>query len=165
MLWKSETPDCDPNVFSPPVSFIAQSSQIAPLLISARRVERCTSRFGRLNQVWGVCPFSNGIRYVCSFVADPVPGGCNIEFNFPIDPNIHTWYDGFNLWMEFQYARGEGVVCEDQKSWAQLQYTVRLLNFEVGQAIGIGLIWFENIFYLDNSDKCFYIKVLGKQRF
>lgn len=66
--------------------------------------------------------------------AVPVPGGCNLEFNFRRDPNIHTWYNGYQLWVQFQYASIGSISCDDSKQWGRLSYSVYALHFKVHMA-------------------------------
>ncbi|XP_067937749.1 transmembrane 7 superfamily member 3-like [Watersipora subatra] len=69
--------------------------------------------------------------YTSYNISAPVPGGCNLEFNFENDPNIHSWYDGFRLWLEFQYASVKRLECDDQKGWDYLTYSVYAIYLQV----------------------------------
>lgn len=53
-----------------------------------------------------------------------------MEFNFENDPNIRTWFDGFQLWVQFQYASVNGVSCDNKKLWDRLKYSVYVTQFD-----------------------------------
>lgn len=60
-----------------------------------------------------------------------MPGGCNLEFAFENDPNIRTWYDGFHIWIEHQFASTNDTACENNAHWDALQYNMYLFDYEV----------------------------------
>ena len=53
-----------------------------------------------------------------------------MEFSFENDPNIHVWYDGFQLWVQFQYASVGGQRCDDKSNWDRLKYTMYVTQFD-----------------------------------
>jgi len=54
-----------------------------------------------------------------------------LEYNFENDPNIHTWYDGFHLWVEFQYSNVDDLPCDNSQNYSRLAYSIYALYFDV----------------------------------
>ncbi|XP_063642945.1 transmembrane 7 superfamily member 3 isoform X4 [Pan troglodytes] len=81
----------------------------------------------------GIQPVQNMAILLSYSERDPVPGGCNLEFDLDIDPNIYLEYNFFETTIKFApanlgYARGvDPPPCDagtDQDSRWRLQYDV-----------------------------------------
>lgn len=44
------------------------------------------------------------VTNLTAFHADPIPGGCNLEFDLDIDPNIYLDYNFFETTIKFAPA-------------------------------------------------------------
>jgi len=58
-----------------------------------------------------------------------------MEYNFENDPNIHTWYDGFHLWVEFQYSNVDDLPCDNSQNYTRLTYSIYALYFDVSTCL------------------------------
>ena len=82
----------------------------------------------------------NFILYSC--ISDPLPGGCNLEFNLELDPNLPVLIKPNIASLEFQYAnvplptntrRPPPVpLCENSTLQSQLTYTLYVYYMQGG---------------------------------
>lgn len=62
--------------------------------------------------------------------SDPLPGGCNMEFNLENDPNFHLYYNSFTIYLDFEWANigfARDVMplsCESKTDQARLRYDI-----------------------------------------
>ncbi|XP_018894315.3 transmembrane 7 superfamily member 3 isoform X3 [Gorilla gorilla gorilla] len=117
--------------FSPTLLSNASETGTASGLVFILRPEQstCTWYLGTS----GIQPVQNMAILLSYTERDPVPGGCNLEFDLDIDPNIYLEYNFFETTIKFApanlgYARGvDPPPCDagtDQDSRWRLQYDV-----------------------------------------
>ncbi|XP_063567788.1 transmembrane 7 superfamily member 3 isoform X3 [Pongo abelii] len=117
--------------FSPTLLSNASETGTASGLVFILRPEQstCTWYLGTS----GIQPVQNMAILLSYSERDPIPGGCNLEFDLDIDPNIYLEYNFFETTIKFApanlgYARGvDPPSCDagtDQDSRWRLQYDV-----------------------------------------
>ncbi|EAW96542.1 transmembrane 7 superfamily member 3 [Homo sapiens] len=117
--------------FSPTLLSNSSETGTASGLVFILRPEQstCTWYLGTS----GIQPVQNMAILLSYSERDPVPGGCNLEFDLDIDPNIYLEYNFFETTIKFApanlgYARGvDPPPCDagtDQDSRWRLQYDV-----------------------------------------
>ncbi|MGH0122136.1 UNVERIFIED_CONTAM: hypothetical protein FKN15_060560 [Acipenser sinensis] len=95
----------------------------------------------------------SGVAVILPYKArDPVPGGCNLEYNLDIDPNIYLHYNLFETIIRFApanigYARGQTApacnISSGQTSRMRLEYDIYqyfLPESDLSEQVFIGLI-------------------------